>query len=105
VLIDFRELHGSHTGENLADVVWETLEKYGIALKVIAIVCDNASNNETMMRALEEHYTQRGVAFSAKWARIRCVPHILHLSATHVGDSELLTGAMGADVLFRFSKP
>jgi len=30
VLIDFHELLGSHTGENIADVVWETLEMYGI---------------------------------------------------------------------------
>lgn len=34
LLIDFRELIGEHSGENMADVVWSTLELYGIQNKV-----------------------------------------------------------------------
>ncbi|KAF9002088.1 hypothetical protein BDQ17DRAFT_1177937, partial [Cyathus striatus] len=30
LLIDFRELVGQHSGENLADAVWKTFELYGI---------------------------------------------------------------------------
>ncbi len=34
LLIDFRELIGKHTGENMAEAVWETLTLYGIQEKV-----------------------------------------------------------------------
>jgi hypothetical protein len=30
MLIDFREIVGEHSGENMADAVWETLKKYGL---------------------------------------------------------------------------
>jgi hypothetical protein len=30
MLIDFREILGEHSGENMADAVWETLKKYGL---------------------------------------------------------------------------
>jgi len=34
LLINFQELLGEHSGENMAAVVWSTLEKYGIQNKV-----------------------------------------------------------------------
>jgi hypothetical protein len=30
LLIDFRELVGEHSGENMAEAVWETLKRYGL---------------------------------------------------------------------------
>lgn len=35
-LIDFRELIGQHTGENMAAAVWETVEKFGLEGRVSA---------------------------------------------------------------------
>lgn len=35
LLIDFRELLGEHSGENMAEAVWETLVMYGIEGKVV----------------------------------------------------------------------
>ena len=34
LLINFRELIGEHTGENMAEAVWETLTMYGIQDRV-----------------------------------------------------------------------
>ena len=34
LLIDFRELIGEHSGENMAEVVWETLKRYGLEKRV-----------------------------------------------------------------------
>lgn len=34
LLIDFHELVGPHSGENMADIVWSTLELYRIQNKV-----------------------------------------------------------------------
>lgn len=33
-LIDFRELIGEHSGENMAAAVWETVEKFGLIGRV-----------------------------------------------------------------------
>ncbi|KAE9401926.1 hypothetical protein BT96DRAFT_751758, partial [Gymnopus androsaceus JB14] len=30
ILIDFQELIGKHSGENMASVVWGTIEKFGL---------------------------------------------------------------------------
>ncbi|KAH9018984.1 hypothetical protein EDB83DRAFT_2197766, partial [Lactarius deliciosus] len=30
LLVDFQELISAHSGENMAEVVWETLELYGL---------------------------------------------------------------------------
>jgi hypothetical protein len=38
VLIDFREIIGEHSGENLAHAVWETLELYGLKGR-ISVLC------------------------------------------------------------------
>ncbi|KAF8867502.1 hypothetical protein BD779DRAFT_1464336, partial [Infundibulicybe gibba] len=34
LLIDFRELIGEHSGENMAEVVWQTLSTYGLRDRV-----------------------------------------------------------------------
>jgi hypothetical protein len=34
LLIDFRELIGPHSGENMAEAVWATMELYGLVGKV-----------------------------------------------------------------------
>jgi hypothetical protein len=34
LLIDFRELLGEHSGENMAEAVWATMELYGLIGKV-----------------------------------------------------------------------
>jgi hypothetical protein len=48
---------------------------------VIAIVCDNASNNDTLVEALARYCTKEGIRFNAVEARLRCMPHTVHLSA------------------------
>jgi hypothetical protein len=34
LLVDFKEIHGEHSGENLAKLVWETMQMYGLEDKV-----------------------------------------------------------------------
>ena len=102
LLIDFRELIGEHSGENMAAALWETLTQYGLigrvsffaimfiqlpingSAKIIAIVTDNAMNNDTMMTAIERRCKEAGVYFSSREARLRCMPHTVHLAAIKV---------------------
>ncbi|KIL54478.1 hypothetical protein M378DRAFT_53298, partial [Amanita muscaria Koide BX008] len=49
--------------------------------QIIAFVMDNASNNDTMIECIEAKSIERGIPFSAKYARGRCMPHTIHLAA------------------------
>ena len=45
---------------------------------------DNATNNDTMIRAIERSCHKVGIKFSATDARGRCMPHTIHLAAIQV---------------------
>ena len=45
---------------------------------------DNASNNDTMMEVIEDQCCMAGIKFSAKEARMHCMPHTIHLAAIKV---------------------
>jgi hypothetical protein len=48
---------------------------------------DNASNNGTLMQALEALLAERDIEFDARDRQIRCFPHIIHICVKHVIDS------------------
>jgi hypothetical protein len=78
VLLGFEPIEGSHTGLNLCNIVRELLIKYEITDRVLAITTDNASNNTTMTRELQQALTL--ASFNAKEAHIPCLAHIIQLS-------------------------
>lgn len=102
LLIDFRELIGEHSGVNMAHAVYDTMKMYGLRgrvsnstlysfyifpdqyFQVVGLNCDNASNNDTMADELEVLHEADGFEFDATEARIRCMPHTVHLSALEV---------------------
>jgi hypothetical protein len=49
--------------------------------QIIAIVMDNASNNNTMMTSLERQHQKQDIYFSAEDAHMQCMPHTIHLAA------------------------
>ncbi|KAF5310636.1 hypothetical protein D9619_008095 [Psilocybe cf. subviscida] len=53
LLIDFQELVGEHSGENIAEAVWETLTYYQIEDQIMAFMLDNATNNDTFVDAIK----------------------------------------------------
>ncbi|KAG6892875.1 hypothetical protein C0992_012116 [Termitomyces sp. T32_za158] len=81
LLIDFCELLGEHSGENMADVVWETLVRFGIQDRIMAFVMDNATNNDTLVKGIVNRAAVVGISLNASWIRLRCLPHTIHLAA------------------------
>jgi hypothetical protein len=51
-LLSFQQLQGSHTGEKLAEEIYNALDQYNIIEKLFCITTDNASNNSTAMTEL-----------------------------------------------------
>lgn len=41
---------------------------------------DNASNNNTLMRALQERWTREGIDFDHKRHHVRCLAHIMNIA-------------------------
>jgi len=52
--------------------------------EIFALMLDNATNNNTMVEAIERWAAAEGIKFNAKWARLRCMPHTIHLAAIKV---------------------
>jgi hypothetical protein len=83
----------------MADAIWKTVELYGLEGKVCASLhtlyittcwktsrfCDgSALNNNTMVQHSQQKCKDRGIEFDTEEARIRCMPHIVHLAAIKV---------------------
>lgn len=77
-LIGLRELVAEHSGENQAELIINVINDYNIAWKLGYFVMDNATNNDTAVRAVI-----KAVRPDLDWKerRIRCAGHILNLSA------------------------
>ncbi|TFK59969.1 hypothetical protein BDN72DRAFT_732468, partial [Pluteus cervinus] len=67
--------------ENMAEVVWETLTRLDIANRIFTFMLDNASNNDTFVAGIASRAAKAGIFFDPKWARLRCLPHTIHLAA------------------------
>ena len=84
IVLAFSRLQGSHTGENLANVVYETLTLYGIEQSLGCITMDNASVNDKLCKQLEQKLRDFGQAWKWKDGQVRCMPHVLNLAAQKI---------------------
>jgi hypothetical protein len=99
VVLALRDTLGSHTGENIADHLFDVLKDYQISGSQIAFfAADNATNNDKALKLLSDRVTLNPVT-----SRIRCAGHIFNLvcSAILFGvDAEALE-----DAQYDFSQP
>jgi len=67
LLIGLKHVTGKHDGEKIASHVSEVIKELGIGNKLGFFMLDNATNNDTAIRALAIEYS-----FSAQQRRLRC---------------------------------
>jgi hypothetical protein len=61
-------------------ILWLVLQDYGIAYKLGAIVCDNASINNVLCRLVQKELKDKlSLNWEADYWRIRCLGHIINL--------------------------
>jgi hypothetical protein len=53
-ILEFQRLRGIHSGENMAEVVYEMLQDLNLKHKLLAVTGDSASNNGTLVDHLYE---------------------------------------------------
>ena len=77
LLLDAFEMHGQHTGENIANNVFSSLRYFGIEEKIFCMTTDNASNNRTMAREIQKHLPD----FTEEENLLGCAWHVINLAA------------------------
>lgn len=90
-LLEFAEINGPHSGENLAEVVLKMLDELDIAPKLLTITGDNAGNNGTLCDSLHGQLLKKYdndddrfrirplMRFRGRPSFIPCLAHILNL--------------------------
>jgi hAT family C-terminal dimerisation region len=78
-LLDFVEFRSPHTGKRMADLVFDTLQYYGLVDKLFCVTTDNASNNGTMAKFLSEGLRRLGVFWDHETRHVPCLAHIINL--------------------------
>ena len=52
--------------------------------QIMAFMTDNASNNDTLIDSIVALAKSEHIRLNAKWIRLRCMPHTVHLAALKV---------------------
>lgn len=79
VLLGFKHLYGSHTGENLSKTVTQLLNNHGIINRVLSITIDNATNNNTLVMNIQETIQSQSQPDTLIF-RVPCITHMIQLS-------------------------
>ena len=80
-LLAIRELEKEHTGENIAQSVYDVIKDYNIVNNLGYFIMDNASNNDTALKELSSLIIQDGgTGFDPVERRLRCFGHIINLA-------------------------
>lgn len=77
IVLDMIELTERHTGDYLATVVFSLLQRYKIEKRTLGFVADNASNNDKMLKSLDQLIDPDDIAGTQ--TQVRCFGHILNL--------------------------
>ena len=71
ILLGFEPLDGPHSGLNLSNMLIKLFKKHDIVGRVLAITSDNASNNTTLVQAVQDSIDSLQLSGSPVVVRIR----------------------------------
>ncbi|KAI3052386.1 hypothetical protein CBS147353_11550 [Aspergillus niger] len=78
LLLGFEPLHGPHSRVNLSDVLLQLLRERHLLSRIFSVTTDNATNNETLVRALQETLLSTGAICSRdSIIRAPCMAHVI----------------------------
>ena len=83
VLLDLVEVDGEQrkTGAYLASLLIKTCQDYSLLHRLGWITSDNVTVNDTLVRSIEAHMRDSGIAnWTEKTRRLRCIGHIINLA-------------------------
>ncbi|KAG6995755.1 hypothetical protein G7Y79_00042g078600 [Physcia stellaris] len=81
LLLALKKVQKTHSGENLTQIVLQTLDDYEIRNNLSYFVMDNAKNNDTMLKTISNTFReQHGIDYDPVKHRLRCLDHIINLA-------------------------
>ncbi|KAJ5658068.1 uncharacterized protein N7484_001717 [Penicillium longicatenatum] len=82
ILLAFKPLSGTHSGENLGTVVFKVLQDHDIMDRVLAVTTNNASNNSTLVENLQQAIDslELPVGSTTPIIQIPCLAYMIQLS-------------------------
>src|SRR5436190_13010895 len=100
MLMAIREIHGSHTGKNIAETVYLVAVEFGIVEKLGYFMMDRAGNNGHAVEELDSQIREAGgKGFEPKERRLRCFGHIQNRVVR-----KLLFGKKASDIETKFKE-
>jgi hypothetical protein len=78
--IEFLEFPERQTGEQIAQNVWETIQKYNLNGKIVGIVVDNCSANDVALGIIAKKLKLNANTFpTPEELHYRCFGHIMNI--------------------------
>ncbi|CAI5987867.1 unnamed protein product [Closterium sp. NIES-64] len=78
LVFEFQEIHGRHTGKQMARVVEDTVVQWGLETRCLGFTSDNASSNTAAFRWMSEE--GGGQCFFNSRMHFRCLAHVINLA-------------------------
>ena len=87
--VALKEIYGEHSGSNMASMLLDIFQSFGILGNLGYLIADNATPNNTCASWLDQWLLgYHGVKWDCETSRIRCNGHIINLSRPRILDRE-----------------
>jgi hypothetical protein len=87
VLLTFQSLSNAHTNETMTQIVVNILKKYNLKNRLLAIIIDNASNNEKMKKKMKKILRNIDIKWNHKKNHVFCIAHVIQLAINELLES------------------
>ncbi|KAF6784017.1 transposase-like protein, partial [Colletotrichum musicola] len=80
-LLAFPQHHGNYSGRSLSETLINAVNRYELQPRIGVTISNNATNNDTYLRAFYRSISPEITDVDVKARRMRCYGHILNLAA------------------------
>ncbi len=87
VLLAFQSLSDAHTNETMIKIVVNILKKYKLENRLLAIIIDNASNNEKMKKEMKKILKELDIEWDHEKNHVSCIAHVIQLAVNELLES------------------
>ncbi len=84
MLLIFQSLSDAHTEEMMINIVVDILKKYNLKNRLLAIIIDNASNNEKIRKDIKNVLKNIEIVWDYEKNHVSCVAHVIQLAVNEL---------------------
>jgi hypothetical protein len=84
VLLAFQSLSDAHTSETMIRIVVNILKKYKLKNRLLAVITDNASNNEKMRKEMKKILREIDIEWDHEKNHVFCIAHVIQLAVNEL---------------------